>query len=247
MFGLFKKKEPKPVAEIFDYDFVSVDMHSHILPGIDDGAQTLEDSVILIREMMDMGIKKIIATPHIMADYFKNNATTINTALDNLRAHLVTEGIDIPVEAAAEHYFDEYFLKLIDNNELMLIRDKYVLFELAFTAKPPNLINTVQKLTDKGLIPILAHPERYPYLLIDEVEMLRSWGCRIQINTISLVGYYGKEVKTAADALVNAGLVDFISSDMHHPRHAHALKTALQTSGIKKLKDAGKLQNITLL
>jgi len=247
MFGLFKKKTAQPAREAFNYDFVSVDMHSHVLPGIDDGAQTVEDSVILIREMMDMGIKKIIATPHIMADYFKNNATTINNALDILREHLVTGGIDIPVEAAAEHYFDEYFLKLIDSNELMLIQDKYVLFELAFTAKPPNLINTVQKLTDKGLIPILAHPERYPYLLIDEVEMLRSWGCRIQINTISLVGYYGKEVKAAADALVNAELVDFISSDMHHPRHAHALKTALQTSGVKKLKDGGKLQNISLL
>ncbi|MDT3403265.1 tyrosine-protein phosphatase [Mucilaginibacter terrae] len=247
MFGLFKKKAPQPAKEEFDYDFVSVDMHSHILPGIDDGAQTLEDSVILIREMMAMGIKKIIATPHIMADYFRNNAETINDALARLREHLITEGISIPVEAAAEHYFDEYFLNLIEKDELMLIQNKYVLFELAFTAKPPNLINTVQKLTDKGLIPILAHPERYPYLTIPEVEMLRSWGCRIQLNTISLTGYYGKEVKAAADALVDAGLIDFISSDMHHPRHAHALKIALQTSGLKKLKDSGNLQNIQLL
>ncbi|WP_295767523.1 CpsB/CapC family capsule biosynthesis tyrosine phosphatase [uncultured Mucilaginibacter sp.] len=247
MFGLFKKKASQAVKADFDYDFVSVDMHSHVLPGIDDGAQTVEDSVILIKEMMALGIKKIIATPHIMADYFRNNAQTINDALKKLNDHLQSENIDIIVEAAAEHYFDEYFLKLIETDSLMLIKDKYVLFELAFTAKPPNLINTVQKITDKGLTPILAHPERYPYLTIEEVEMMRNWGCRIQLNTISLTGYYGKEVKAAADALVDAGLIDFISSDMHHPRHAQALKVALQTSGLKKLKDSGNLQNISLL
>jgi protein-tyrosine phosphatase len=246
MFGLFSKSKKQP-QEIFDYDFVSVDMHSHVLPGIDDGAQTVEDSAILVREMMALGIKKIIATPHIMADYYKNNATTINDALHRLNEHLKAEDINITVQAAAEHYYDEYFVKLIDNNELMLINDKYVLFELAFTSKPPNIINTVQKITDKGLIPILAHPERYPYITLQEVESMRSWGCRIQMNTISLTGYYGKEVKKSAEALIDAGLIDFISSDMHHPRHAQAFKQALQTTYLKKLKDEGNLLNIELL
>jgi protein-tyrosine phosphatase len=246
MFGLFSKKKKEP-QEIFDYDFVSVDMHSHVLPGIDDGAQSVEESVVLIREMMAMGIKKIIATPHIMADYYKNNATTINAALHTLTEHLKAENIDITIQAAAEHYYDEFFNKLIDNNELMLINDQYVLFELAFTSKPPNVIHTIQKITDKGLIPILAHPERYPYLTLQEAESMRSWGCRLQLNTISLTGYYGKEVKKSAEALVDAGVIDFISSDMHHPRHAQALKTALETSYLKKLKDGGNLQNIHLL
>lgn len=246
MFGLFSKSKKQP-QETFDYDFVSVDMHSHVLPGIDDGAQTVEESAVLIREMMGLGVKKIIATPHIMADYYKNNATTINDALHRLKEHLKAEDINIPIQAAAEHYFDEFFVKLIDNNELMLINDTYVLFELAFTSKPPNLIYTVQKITDKGLIPILAHPERYPYLTLQEAESMRSWGCRIQMNTISLTGYYGKEVKKSAEALIDAGLVDFISSDMHHPRHAQAFKNALQTPYLKKLKDEGKLLNQELL
>jgi protein-tyrosine phosphatase len=246
MFGLFSKKKKEP-QEIFDYDFVSVDMHSHVLPGIDDGAQSVEESVMLIREMMAMGIKKIIATPHIMADYYKNNATTINAALHTLTEHLKAENIDIIIQAAAEHYYDEFFNKLIDKNELMLINDQYVLFELAFASKPPNVIPTIQKITDKGLIPILAHPERYPYLTLQEAESMRSWGCRLQLNTISLTGYYGKEVKKSAEALVDAGVIDFISSDMHHPRHAQALKTALETSYLKKLKDSGNLQNIHLL
>jgi protein-tyrosine phosphatase len=246
MFGLFKKAKSEP-QETFDYSFVSVDMHSHVLPGIDDGAQTVEESAVLIREMMGLGIKKIIATPHIMADYYKNNATTINAALNLLTDHLKAENIDIVVQAAAEHYFDEFFVKLIDNNELMLINNQFVLFELAFTSKPPNLIYAVQKITDKGLTPILAHPERYPYLTLQEVETVRSWGCKIQLNTIALTGYYGKEVKKSAEALVDAGLIDFISSDMHHPRHAQAFKTALQTPYLKKLKDAGALLNPQLL
>jgi tyrosine-protein phosphatase YwqE len=246
MFGLFKKRKSQP-QETFDYGFVSVDMHSHVLPGIDDGAQTVEDSVILIREMMGLGIKKIIATPHIMADYYKNNATTINDALNLLKAHLNDENIDITIEAAAEHYFDEFFAKLIDSDQLMLINDKYVLFELAFASKPPNLVYMVQKMTDKGLKPILAHPERYAYLTLQEAEGLRNWGCSIQLNTISLTGYYGKEVKKSAEALVDAGLVDFISSDMHHPRHAQAFKAALQMPYLERLKDEGNLQNINLL
>lgn len=246
MFGLFSKSKKQP-QETFDYDFVSVDMHSHVLPGIDDGAPTVEDSTILIREMMALGIKKIIATPHIMADYFKNNATTINDALQRLKNHLKTEGIDITVEAAAEHYFDEYFLKLIDTDQLMLIKNKYVLFEMAFTSKPPNVVHTMQKIIDKGLIPIMAHPERYGYFTVEEAEGMRNWGCRMQLNTISLTGYYGKEVKKKAEAFIDAGLIDFISSDMHHPRHAHAFKTALQTSYLKKLKDAGTLSNRDLL
>jgi protein-tyrosine phosphatase len=246
MFGLFSKSKKEP-KEIFNYDFVSVDMHSHVLPGIDDGAQTVEDSVVLIKEMMALGIKKIIATPHIMADYYKNNATTINNALQLLQQHLKAENIDITIQAAAEHYFDEFFVKLIDNDELMLINDKYVLFELAFTSKPPNLIYTVQKMTDKGLIPILAHPERYPYLTLKEVESVRSWGCQIQMNTISLTGYYGKPVKASAEAIIDAGLIDYISSDMHHPRHAQAFKHALETTYLKKLKDSGVLLNSKLL
>lgn len=246
MFGLFNKFKKKQV-EAFDYNFVSVDLHSHVLPGIDDGAQTVEDSAILVTEMQKAGIKKIIATPHIMIDYYRNTPDSINRALDILRAHLERENINIPIEAAAEHYYDENFLKLIDTDQLMLIEGKYVLFELAFTSKPPNVIHTIQKITDKGYTPILAHPERYLYLNMQELERFRSWGCLIQLNTISLTGYYGKPVKSNAEALVDAGIIDFISSDMHHIRHAEAFKAALQTPYLEKLKNQEKLLNKQLL
>src|ERR1700744_4997593 len=108
MFSLFKKKDRDLKKEItFDYSSIRVDMHSHVLPGIDDGAQTPAESIELVRRMMSLGIKKIIATPHIMADYYRNTAESINGALDILRAELKKENMDIEVQAAAEHYFDE--------------------------------------------------------------------------------------------------------------------------------------------
>src|SRR5471030_3396643 len=123
MFGLFKKKSEIKNEITFDYSSIEVDMHSHVLPGIDDGAQNPEESIALIRKMMALGIKKIIATPHIMADYYKNTAETINGALEILKAELEKQQIDIVVESAAEHYFDETFEDRIDNGKLMIMGD----------------------------------------------------------------------------------------------------------------------------
>lgn len=234
MFGLFKKKKQKKHIE-FDYTDIQVDMHSHVLPGIDDGAQNLEESIFLVRKMMELGIKKIIATPHIMIDYYRNTPEIIHNALSALKEELVKQGLDISVEAAAEHYFDEFFSERVSSGELMTMGDNYVLFEFSFISKPPNLIPVIQKLVDKGYKPILAHPERYPYLSIDELKNIRSWGCNMQLNTISLTGYYGAQTKKIAEDLVDHQMVDFISSDMHHPRHAEAFKRALLTPYLEKL------------
>ena len=235
MFGLFKKREKIKKEITFDYSTLQVDMHSHVLPGIDDGAQTPEDSIYLIRKMMELGIKKIIATPHIMIDYYRNTPETINNALAVLKEELIKENIDIVVEAAAEHYFDETFEARVDADGLMVMKGGYVLFEFSFINKPPNMIPVVQKILDKGYKPILAHPERYPYLTIDELRNLRSWGCNLQLNTISLTGYYGPETRKIAEILVDSQMVDFISSDMHHPRHAEAFKRTLLMPYLEKL------------
>jgi len=246
MFGLFKRKEK--VREInYNYSRQAVDMHSHVLPGIDDGAQTPEDSIFLIKKMMDLGIQKIIATPHVMVDYYRNTPESINNALAILKAELTSQQMDIEVEAAAEHYFDETFPKRIETGDLMVMKDNYVLFELSFITPPPNLIGTVQRMREKGYKPILAHPERYNYMTLDEINQLYGWGCAMQINTISLTGYYGSESKKMAEALVDHALVDFISSDMHHPRHAAALEKALQTTYVEKLLHDYPLKNKLLL
>jgi protein-tyrosine phosphatase len=245
MFGIFKKKEHKKEIT-FDYSSIAVDMHSHVLPGIDDGAKNPEESIILIKKMMALGIKKIIATPHIMADYYRNTPETINEALAILKEELQNQKIDIVVEAAAEHYFDESFEGRIDRNELMIIGENYVLFEFSFINQPPNTIPVVQKLKDLGYKPILAHPERYPYMEFDQFKSLHDWGVSLQLNTISLTGYYGKEAKKLAESLIDAQLIDFISSDMHHLRHAEALKNALRMPYVEKLLFDYPLKNIML-
>lgn len=246
MLGFFKRKNRLKKEITFDYGSIKVDMHSHVLPGIDDGAKTPEDSIVLIRKMMDLGIEKIIATPHIMADYYRNTKETIEGSLDILKEALVKENIDIQIEVAAEHYFDETFEGRINQDELMVMGGKYVLFEYSFVTPPPNGTPIIQRIKDKGYTPILAHPERYPYLTLEEYRNLHSWGCDFQLNTISLTGYYGKDVKERAEMLIDNQLIDFISSDMHHPRHAAAFKDALRTTYIEKLLFDYPLKNIML-
>lgn len=246
MFSFFKKKAPQPKEITFNYESIVVDMHSHVLPGIDDGAKTPEESIALVKRIMSLGIKKIIATPHIMADYYKNTAESINGALEILKAELKKEAIDIEIEAAAEHYFDETFEPRIDANKLMVMGKNYVLFEFSFVNYPPNATQAIKKMCDMGYKPILAHPERYPYLELDQLRMLRLWGCNLQLNTISLTGYYGKETRKKAEEMIDNELVDFISSDMHHLRHADALQHALTLPYLEKLMFNYPLKNILL-
>ncbi len=246
MFGLFKKKKFEHIRR-FDLSTLGVDMHSHVLPGIDDGAQTVEDSIILVKAMIGLGIKKIIATPHIMVDYYRNTPEIINNALSILKNELQKQQIDIEIEAAAEHLLDEGFEILLEQGNVMPIKNNYLLFEMSFIDAHPNLISLVQKIKEKGYKPILAHPERYPYFTIENCENLRSWGCDLQMNTISLTGYYGSKTKEMAEMMVDFNLVDFISSDMHHVRHAAALERSLKTTYLEKLLFDYPLKNALLL
>ena len=243
MFSFFKKKE---VSTTLTYESIMVDMHSHVLPGIDDGAQNPEQSVALIKKMMELGIKKVIATPHVMADYYRNTPETIAAALEILKAELQKESIDIEIETAAEHYFDETFETRVNNHKLMTMGDNYALFELSFINQPPNVIAVIQRMKELGYKPILAHPERYPYMDSEQLRNIREWGCALQVNTISLTGYYGKEAKKMAETLIDNELVDFISSDMHHLKHAQALKHALTLPYVERLLTDYPLKNIML-
>lgn len=242
MFNLFKKKHKIPE---FDFKNIGIDMHSHILPGIDDGAPTVRESVMLVERLMDLGFNKLIATPHIMADYYRNTPDTISKALEELQLELQNKGIDIPIEAAAEYYFDETFESKIEKGNLLTMGNNYLLFELSYVNLPNNLKEIIQKLNDKGYKPILAHPERYPYLYgsIDNFYKIREYGCYFQLNTISLSGYYGKQTQKVAEELVDQMMIDFIGSDMHHPKHADALYQSLFLPHTKLLFEESSLQN----
>lgn len=241
---LKKKKEPE-----FNFSTIGTDMHSHILPGIDDGAKSLESSLLLARRFQELGFKKLIATPHIMADYFRNTPATIEKALDILREGLAQNQINLQVEAAAEYYLDETFENKIERKEVLTFGDsKFLLFELSYINAPHNLFDVIAKMQHAGYQPVLAHPERYPYYYnsIESYEQIRSTGCLLQLNTISLTGYYGKGAKQTAEELIDSNIIDFLGSDMHHVRHADALKESLSSPKLQALLSQPQINNLLL-
>lgn len=245
MFGLFKKRDKEPKI---DFTALGTDMHSHILPGIDDGAPNLEASLGMARKFVALGFKKVIATPHIMADFYRNTPDTIHKALDILREGLLKSDINLEVDAAAEYYFDETFINKLDKKQVLGFGNNYLLFELSYVNQPPNLLDVLFKIQDSGYYPVLAHPERYPYYhgSIENYLQIKEYGCLLQLNTISLTGYYGKSCKNVSEALVDKNCIDFLGSDMHHLRHAEALKQSLHLARVEKLMDQGQLSNLLL-
>ncbi|QIL40182.1 capsular biosynthesis protein [Pedobacter sp. HDW13] len=245
MFGLFKKKK---IAPEFNFSNIGTDMHSHIIPGIDDGAQTIKDSLLLAKKFKALGYHKLIATPHIMADYYRNTPDTINRGLDVLRKGLKEAEIDLEVQAAAEYYLDETLEKKIRQKEVLTFGADYLLFELSYINAPQNLLDFIKMIQDAGYKPVLAHPERYPYYhqTFENYQQIRETGCLLQLNTIALTGYYGAGAKKVAEEMVENHLVDFMGSDMHHLKHAAALEDSLSTPFIENLLSQYQLGNASL-
>ncbi len=201
-------------------------MHSHILPGLDDGAPDVDASLQLIRGMMNLGIKKAVATPHIIDDLYRNNPATINAALGLLQSELNKEGIDFEVSAAAEYMIDSYFLQMIKNREkLLTIKDNLILTEFSYASSPDDPFRICFEIIMAGYKPILAHPERYPYFNrnLKVYSKLSEQGFLFQVNLLSLTGYYGKDVAKAAIYLIENNMVAYLGTDLHHLRHLEAL------------------------
>ena len=219
-------KAPSPLAVL------GADMHSHLLPGLDDGAETLAHSLDLLRELRTLGFRKLVMTPHIMGDFFKNTPEGIRAALAALRAAAAEAGLgDVTLECAAEYYLDEWLgRKLAAGTELLTFggEQRYLLFETSYMNEPFNLKSTIFELQAAGYRPVLAHPERYTYLYgrFAEIEKLREkYGVLLQLNLNSLAGYYSVAARKVAEKLVDGGLVDFVGSDTHHLRHTATLGT----------------------
>ncbi|MCE7056336.1 capsular biosynthesis protein [Algoriphagus sp. AGSA1] len=243
---LFKKKPE--VYEDFGLDWLEVDMHSHLIPGIDDGSKSMEESLHLIKRMSDYGLRKIITTPHIMSEYYRNTPEIIRMGLEDLRRAVKNEGISIEIEAAAEYYMDEIFLEKIKNGEEVLtFGDNYILVETGFINKPQMLLEIIFQLEMAGYKPILAHPERYQYLIGDK-ELLQDLTDRkilFQVNLLSLTGFYSKPVKDFGDMLVEKGLVRFFGTDCHNVRYLDMMETLPKSKLYTKIKSLDLL-NTTL-
>ena len=231
-----------------DLSQLAVDLHSHLIPGIDDGAKTLDDSIQLILELKALGFHKIITTPHIMSDYYRNTPESINSGLYLLRTELLKRNIDIEIEAAAEYYYDEYFLELLKTDNLLTIHKEYLLFELSYLTKPSGIDEVIFKIQTKGLKPLLAHPERYPFLKMADYTKYKEAGCLFQLNILSLTGHYGEQAMNNATQLIELGYIDFLATDLHHMHHIHLIKkNALKNEKLLDLISFGSLKNRELL
>ena len=246
--NIFRKREEANYPALADYSPLGADMHSHLIPGIDDGSKSLEESIILIKKFSALGFKKLITTPHIMSDYFRNTPEIILNGLDQLREASASEGINIQLEAAAEYYADEGLQKMIKDKSLLTIGGKYVLFEVSYINPPDNVYRVIFDMQVAGYIPILAHPERYPfwYPKFEEYYKLKEAGALMQINTNSLCGYYGPEAKKIGERMINEQLIDFAGSDLHGMRHMDALHRCLEEKYFLKMVAQG-IKNTSLV
>jgi protein-tyrosine phosphatase len=236
--------------EVKDADPILVDMHSHLLPSLDDGSESIEDSIILIKEFIAMGYTKLICTPHIMGDFYKNTPENIFEKLTLLRNAVEKAGINIQLDAAAEYYLDEWFMDKLENKEKLLTfgEGKYLLFETSYINPSAYFDEAVFKIKSLGLFPVIAHPERYTYLYqsFDKVTEMYNKGVLFQLNINSLSGYYSKASQEFSKRMIDNNMISFIGSDCHGIRHIEALKKSRGTKMYKKLLQSTLLNNSLL-
>ena len=204
-----------------------VDIHSHLLPGIDDGAKNLEQSILLIEQLRAIGIKQFITTPHILGEVYPNTPEIIKERLQLVKKELLKRGInDVNIEAAAEYMLDDRFYKLLQERNLLTLKDNYLLVECSFFNPPINLREILFEIQLAGYRPILAHPERYVFWHknYEMFETLKSAGCLFQLNLLSLTKHYGKEVYKTSEYLIKKGMIDFVGTDTHHIHHIELLQ-----------------------
>ena len=228
---------------------LKADMHSHLLPGIDDGSPSIETSVQLVRGMMNLGYTKLITTPHILWDMYRNTSAIIKEKLEILRTAIKSEGLNVEIHAAAEYFLDDHVEGMIRKGEPLLpISGNMVLVEFSMAHPSMSLKDILFEMQMQGYQPIIAHPERYLYLEHhkDFYDELKDIGCYFQLNLLSLTNHYGKSAHELAQYLIKKGYYDLVGTDLHHARHLEALANPSLAAPLKKLLDSGKIKNAQL-
>lgn len=246
MFKLFSRSASKGKGERFDFSRLGTDMHSHLLPGIDDGSPDIETSLELIKGMKALGYNKLITTPHVMWDMYRNTPRIINEKLNLVRKALADAAIDIEIHAAAEYFLDEHVEELLEKKEpLLTVSGNKVLAEFSMAFAPYNIKDVLFEMQMQGYQPIIAHPERYVYFQRNKefYTELRDIGVLFQLNILSLGGHYGKSVLELASYLLKNGFYDLVGTDLHHDGHLEGLERMPVHPALNQLLDSGKLIN----
>lgn len=236
MFSFFKSK---PILkELIPANYI--DIHSHLLPGIDDGAKTIDHSKEILENMIGFNFEEVITTPHTIKTVWNNTPETINSAKNKVEKELPDLYKKVTLRAASEYLMDDNFVTLFKSEKLLTLKDNYVLVEMSYLNPPINLYDILFELQLEGYQPVLAHPERYNFYHsnFDEYAKLKKAGCLFQMNLLSSVGYYGKGVTDTADKLLESSLIDFTGSDIHHTNHIKAFENKLKIKSIAPLEKA---------
>lgn len=241
IFGVFNRQK-KEAANLGGN--LLVDIHSHLLPGIDDGAPTMDHTIGMLRKFEELGYQKLILTPHIMSGVYNNTSEIILKKLDEVRKVSQELGLKLALEASAEYYFDETLFERIRTKDLLPFHGNHILFEFSFRNQPSQVEDIVFGLKSAGYQPVLAHFERYMYYhpSIEVARSLRERGCYIQVNLNSFTGHYGPDVKNQAIRLLKAGLIDILGSDCHRLQHLELLESSLNQAVFHQLLEA-KVKN----
>ena len=237
---IFSKPDAQTTQAPLNLSWFNTDMHSHFLPGVDDGARTMDESLAMLRKMQEFGYQKCILTPHIKMDMYPNSEADLQVRFLELTQAMDAAGLTIRVELAAEYYLDDHFLNRLENTPLLSFGpQRYVLVEFSFVNAPVFELETFQRIIDKGYTPILAHFERYVYFhgSIASAETYRAMGVNIQLNLNSLTGHYGPDVKKQAERMLDQFTVDFVGTDAHRMDHLVLLENHLNVPHLKLLNE----------
>ncbi|NAY91212.1 histidinol phosphatase [Muricauda sp. JGD-17] len=221
MFHFFERKR-----FLVDYLHGFVDIHNHVLPGIDDGAKTVDESLELVNGFAEFGLKTMICTPHIMHNYYDNTPETITQAHKKLITELSAHDVEIEVDFAAEHMIDDNFETILESEAVMPLKKEYLLIEMSYLQPSFNFDMAIDKIAKQGYFPILAHPERYTYYHNQHrvYSEFKSRGILFQMNLLSLGEFYGKKVKATAEKLLKDGVIEYVGTDVHNIRQLASLK-----------------------
>ncbi|MDQ3846480.1 MAG: hypothetical protein M3342_21085 [Bacteroidota bacterium] len=239
----FWKKKP---TETLDLSWLHADMHSHLLPGIDDGADDMATSLQMITGLQKLGLKKLITTPHILGEIYPNTKEGIREKAHELKGVLAAENINMEVYAAAEYYIDGYFeYELKRKTPLLTLKDNLVLVEISMITAPLDLQKVLFELQLQNYQPVIAHPERYIYLRSRKefFDELKNIGCYFQLNLLSLTGHYGASVQELAEYLLKMDYYDYAGTDLHNPKQLTALQSLSKSPAYARLKDSAQIKN----
>ena len=229
-----------------DFTILKTDMHSHLIPSIDDGSKSIEETIQLISALKNLGFSKIITTPHTMSDYYKNTPEIINKGTDEVCEEIKKRDLKIEFNSASEYYVDYDFIQKIGKSQFLTFGSKYLLIEFPFVDKPKDIDEIIFQLQLSGYNVVLAHPERYLYYTDKELKKFIKKGVLLQLNLLSITGYYSKKVRKNAEKLINEDMISFVGTDCHNMHHVIKLRECLTNPLWHKLSRSENLLNKTL-